>query len=231
MRNYYVLKQQNKQQRRAAISIQTAVRVMIARKKYIKIVERRNEAARYIQRIWKRFRLISMVPKAWRKFKYNKLVSIQKYLRGYVVHKRIFNILYEKKLTSTFSYFEKIKAQLRENAQIKIRYYWFRMKRLRKKKEAEDAKKKTKGKNKRPSLVKKGSAVYKNNLGASSKKLGSMTSPTKTDGSHSPTKKQGSNTSIPPETPPIAKTQSEVVNLPSNKFIKDEEIIQEDVQE
>lgn len=73
LENLLSKKASHKQQRRAAVKIQTAVRGMIARLNYKKIVDRRNEAARYLQRIWKRYRMISMVPKAWRKFKYNKI--------------------------------------------------------------------------------------------------------------------------------------------------------------
>ena len=56
----------------------------LAKVKYNALIKRRNDAARYLQRIWKRYRMISMVPKAWRKFKYDRITRIQKYLRGYI---------------------------------------------------------------------------------------------------------------------------------------------------
>lgn len=55
-----------KQQTQAIIKIQSIVRGILARRKYKIIVTKRNEAASYLQRVWKRYRMITMVPKAWR---------------------------------------------------------------------------------------------------------------------------------------------------------------------
>jgi len=70
--------------------------------------------------------MISMVPKAWRKFKYERLTMIQKYIRGFLAHKKAFRLIHTNKLTSNFDYFDKIRAQLVVNSQIKIRYYWLK---------------------------------------------------------------------------------------------------------
>lgn len=104
-----------------------------------------------------------MVPKAWRIFKYKKLTLIQKFLRGYVVHKRVYTELTGIKLQSAFEYFDKVKAVLKVNSQIKIRYYYFRWKRLMKIKQEEDAKNKAKKKGKKGSMLRKGNASFRNN--------------------------------------------------------------------
>lgn len=135
-----------KKQNKAVLQIQTSVRGFLARLKYRRMRERRNKAAKYIQRIWKRYRMVTMVPKAWRKFKYDRLARIQKFLRGYMVFKRVFNEINDKKLKSNFEFFDRIKHDLHENAQIKIRYHWLKHKKqLAMKKEAE-MNKKNKGK-------------------------------------------------------------------------------------
>lgn len=105
-----------------------------------------------------------MVPKAWRIFKYKKLTTIQKFLRGYFVHKRVFTELNSIKLQSAFEYFDKVKAVLKENSQIKIRYYYFKWKRMMKIKEEEEAKNKSKKKGKKGSMLRKGNASFKNNI-------------------------------------------------------------------
>ncbi|CAI2368480.1 unnamed protein product [Moneuplotes crassus] len=155
-----------RKQQKASLTIQTAFRKFIVLKKYKQFVQRRLDAASYIQRVWKRYRMISMVPKAWKKFKNERICRIQKYMRGYIVHKRTFETLSRIKLTTNFEYFGKIKDQLHENSQIKIRYYWLKWKKNVEKRKK--AKAKAVAKNKRPKLsnkfnsFKKGSVVYKN---------------------------------------------------------------------
>jgi hypothetical protein len=131
-----------KRLKKAVVRIQTAVRKFFARVKYRRVTERREKAARYLQRIWKRYRMVTMVPKAWRKFKYDRLTRIQKYLRGYLDYKRVFTEKNNKKLKSNFDYFDRIRKDLYENAQIKIRYHWLKHKKqLALKREAESKKK------------------------------------------------------------------------------------------
>jgi hypothetical protein len=105
-----------------------------------------------------------MIPKAWRKFKYDKITIIQKYIRGFIVYKRVFTELNNTKLQSAFDYFDKVKAVLKVNSQIKIRYCYFRWKRLMKVKEEEEAKNKTMKKGRKGSNMRKGNASYKSNL-------------------------------------------------------------------
>lgn len=65
--------------------------------------------------------MITMVPRAWRAKKYYWMCLIQKYIRGYVVYKRVFKELNSSKLKDAFDYFDDIKNSLLEDAQIKIR--------------------------------------------------------------------------------------------------------------
>lgn len=65
--------------------------------------------------------MITMVPKAWRAKKYTWMCLLQKYIRGYLVYKRIFRELNSTKLKVNFDYFDTIKNNLYEDAQIKIR--------------------------------------------------------------------------------------------------------------
>lgn len=110
-----------KKQRAAVLRIQKAVRGFLAKKKYHALLQKRYEAARYIQRIWKRYRMVTMVPKAWRKFKYDRITRVQKFIRGYLVFKRYFTEINDKKLKENFEFFDKIKGNLLLNSQIKIR--------------------------------------------------------------------------------------------------------------
>ena len=87
------------------------------------MLNKRDNAARYLQRVWKRYRLITMVPRAWKAKKYNWMCILQKYIRGYLAHKRVSKELNSLKLKDAFEYFDNIKQDLLEDAQIKIRYY------------------------------------------------------------------------------------------------------------
>lgn len=81
-------------------------------KRFERLKIRREEAAKYIQRVWKRHRMISMIPKAWRRFKNGKILIIQKFLRGYVVRKKVVKNMMKHKLKSNLDYFGKIKDWL-----------------------------------------------------------------------------------------------------------------------
>jgi hypothetical protein len=163
LENILSAKATKKQQKHAVIKIQTSFRRHQAQKRYREFVSKRDNAARYIQRVYKRYRMISMVPKAWRKFKNDRITRIQKFIRGYLAYKSVFSERFNTKLKTNFDYFDKIKYQLQENAQIKIRYYWLRKKRLDQERKEQEAKKKKNGKNnKRGSLVKKNTLINRN---------------------------------------------------------------------
>lgn len=107
---------------------------------------KRDQAARFLQRVWKRFRLLTMVPKAWRAKKKRMMSTLQKCIRGYCVHKRVIKELNTAKLKQTFDFFDSIKNNLLDDAQIKISYRWRRYKKDKKKK------KKTKKKGKKANM-------------------------------------------------------------------------------
>lgn len=116
-----------------------------------------------------------MVPKAWKQFKNKKLAIIQKFLRGYSVHKRVLFKLRTNKLKSNFEFFNRIKEGLLSNSQIKIRYYWFKWRKRAQIKAKELTKKNNrKGKGGKAKYLKKGSIVYKNtsgNMNSTTKKI------------------------------------------------------------
>jgi hypothetical protein len=68
--------------------------------------------------------MISLVPKAWQMIKRNGAKLISKYLKGYLAYTKIKKLNHLKRMHNNFSYFDKIKHQLEEDAQRKIKYYW-----------------------------------------------------------------------------------------------------------
>lgn len=131
-----------KEQRRAIIKIQTFVRAALARKRFKAIVAKRNAAASYLQRVWKRYRMITMVPKAWRAKKFKWISTLQKYIRGFLAFKKVQRELNSLKLREAFDYFDTIKNDLLVDAQIKIRYGWLQKKRRDKNRKKKKKKKK-----------------------------------------------------------------------------------------
>ena len=69
LENVLSTKVTKRQQKRAVIILQKYYRRYIIRKKYLNYLSQRDKAVRYIQRVWRRYRMVSMLPKAWRKFK------------------------------------------------------------------------------------------------------------------------------------------------------------------
>lgn len=88
------------------------------------IAQERESAARHLQRAWKRYRSVSLVPKAWELSKFHNLAKIQKYLRGYIVFHRVKRMRQKEKFDSNIQYFEAIKNNLMVQAQRVIRFYW-----------------------------------------------------------------------------------------------------------
>lgn len=99
-----------------------------------------------MQRVWKKFKLLTVIPKAWRAKKKRMMSTLQKRIRGYLVHKRVMKELNSTKLKQTFDFFDSIKNNLLDDAQIKISYRWRRYKKDKKKK------KKTKKKGKKTTM-------------------------------------------------------------------------------
>ncbi|CAI2366125.1 unnamed protein product [Moneuplotes crassus] len=153
-------------QSKAALTIQTAFRKYIALKRFKMYIKRRLDAVMYIQRVWKRYRMISMIPKAWRKFKNKRILRIQKFMKGYIVHKRTFETLSKLKLTQNFEYFGQIRHKLYVNSQIKIRYYYLKWKKRIAMKKRASIRSATKNKKLKMThkfnSFRKGAVVYKN---------------------------------------------------------------------
>lgn len=97
----------------------------------------RNSASIKLQNAWKKYRMLSMVPKAIKQSRNRKLTLIQKYLRGHFafnkVSRELGNNLFAfqsliiwivKMKLSQLDMFDKLKQKLYEDSQIKIRYCW-----------------------------------------------------------------------------------------------------------
>lgn len=77
LHEYFIQKQRSKLMNKSAKKIQTAYRRFIARKKYLEHLELINSSATRLQNCWRAYRRRSLLPKAWKKFKYNRITRIQ----------------------------------------------------------------------------------------------------------------------------------------------------------
>ena len=128
------------------------------------------------------------------------------------------------KLSSMCNYFEKLKHDLKESAQIKIKYYWLRFKKRAHLKKAGTNKINTKGKGKhKQPHVKKGSAVYKQPPGLIAKKSFDLL-----DESHEKTEKKESAQTLKSEDLELLKVDS---NLATKKYSKFRPIDEDSVEE
>ena len=148
----------NQKQVTAAMRIQTWWRMHKLFSWFNLIRKIRAEAACKVQKAWKNFRLLRIVPKMMSNERQGAAVTIQKHLRGYLVLKEYSTQLSDIKMNSLVNYFDKMKIEMHTDMQIKIAYY------VRKhlKKLAKEKKKTTKGKKKGKGKG-KGSAVPSNN--------------------------------------------------------------------
>ena len=116
-------KANQKRQKQAIVKIQTAVRKFLCILRYKRIIDKRNSSATCLQQAWKRYRMLSLFPKAIKQIKNIRLGIIQKYIRGYLAYNKVQKELVKMKLKQ-LEFFDKIKQKLYEDSQIKIRYYW-----------------------------------------------------------------------------------------------------------
>lgn len=114
----------HKRKYKAAVMIQKYARRFLLRNKYLKLIEKRNKAAAYLQNAWKSYRIVSIMPKFLKKSKFIKLTLIQKYLRGYLTYHKYQKAILNKRLSENGKFFDEIKLNLQNESQRKIRHFW-----------------------------------------------------------------------------------------------------------
>ncbi|CAI2385091.1 unnamed protein product [Moneuplotes crassus] len=114
---------------RAAILIQKIIRGYIFRVNYKKTLIKREKAVIKIQNSWKRYRMLTMIPKVIKERKKRAFVIIQKYMKGYRDYTRYKYELKHFSLVNNFKFFNKIRQKLYVNSHIVISYWWRRYKR------------------------------------------------------------------------------------------------------
>ena len=80
------------------------------------MIKNRDDAARKIQHLWKRYRLFSMIPKALKARKNMAASLIQRYVKGYIGWRGINRIIREKRLKANFEYFSVLREKLVEDS-------------------------------------------------------------------------------------------------------------------
>ena len=128
-----------KREHDAAVCIQKHARRLVQTKRYRELVARRDRASRRIQRAWKRFKQLCLIPRALAARKNKAALLIQRYARGYVEWRGVNRVIREKRMRQTLEYFGSLRDKVVEDCQIFIRYQWKRYK-VRKKKRIEEEK-------------------------------------------------------------------------------------------
>ena len=101
----------------------------------------RADAARRIQRQWKVHRMRRFRDSIINHKKSKATTNVQKFLKGYKVAKKYEEVYIHLRLTKNLEYFEDVKKQRTDDAQITIRYFYTRWKREKlRKKAAQNAK-------------------------------------------------------------------------------------------
>ncbi|CDW79419.1 UNKNOWN [Stylonychia lemnae] len=107
-----------------AIKIQSYYRMRLCRQQFVKYLEMRNKAANRLQQFWKRYHMWQLIPQALLHRKTQAAIRVQKYLKSFIAHKKIFQQLTQFKFDTCFSYFSELRVKIVENAQILIAYHW-----------------------------------------------------------------------------------------------------------
>jgi hypothetical protein len=97
----------------------------------------RHAAARKIQKNWKLFNFIRMVPNMRKRKSLAGAKIIQKYMRGYLASKHTLKQLADTKLDVCYDYFNEIKKWRELSAQIYLAYFMRRYIRIKRRQEAE----------------------------------------------------------------------------------------------
>ena len=112
----------------AALLIQRQWKRYFARQLVVKREQRKGQAARRIQEAWREYRDGVLRPREDRKRRMKASLLLQRYLRGYMVHKKVARSLSEIKLKSCFDYFSTVRQRLLENSKVLIWYHWKKFK-------------------------------------------------------------------------------------------------------
>jgi len=144
----------------AVLRIQRFYKRHKIRKSLWTIFIRKHNAAKMIQKNYKATKWVRLLNKLFRENKWRRVTNIQKYCRGYVARKKIFDLMKYTYLTLNFEYMDKIKEKLLSDFQVLMRYVWKKKKKRldekkRKKLEKEEAEKNKKFGRRRPTVVKK----------------------------------------------------------------------------
>lgn len=105
----------------------------IHRKYFLMVTVRRAKAAVKIQRFWKQYLKYQRFPKVLQMLKNNSATLVQKFMRGFIVKKRLFKQMSALKIQNCFDFFEQMRSHLYENSQRVIRYHWLKYKKNKKK--------------------------------------------------------------------------------------------------
>lgn len=88
----------------------------IAKNWYDSVVALRNKAAIKIQEGYKAYRRFKILPKLLMRRKINAIITVQKFMKGKLVHQKYRDILNFEKMKNTIEFFEKMKAKVQDAA-------------------------------------------------------------------------------------------------------------------
>ncbi|CDW74267.1 UNKNOWN [Stylonychia lemnae] len=108
----------------AAMKIQCWFRMFLNRRKFRRLVKDRVISALCIQKMWKRYRLFTIIPNAMSINKVKSSSKVQKYLRGYLARRYVAELKQREKLKKNFQYFDNVRMNLETQLAIKILRRW-----------------------------------------------------------------------------------------------------------
>ena len=132
----------------AAIKIQRLFRSKLDIIRYEFSMKESNDAARKIQRAWRRLDFVAAVFRLIQKRKDSSYTIIQKYMRGYLARKMTIQYFKDVKINGNLQPMVDLRNKLRADAAVFIRYQWkkYKARKAKKKKKAAGKGKKKKGK-------------------------------------------------------------------------------------
>jgi len=102
--------------------------MIIKRIWWIKTRELRTKAASMIQKNFRLFRRWNVIPKLMRSRKNNSAEIIQKYLKGYIVSRRLYHQIQQNKIDQNYNFFSDLRHRLEQSAAKTIKLYYIRYK-------------------------------------------------------------------------------------------------------
>ena len=94
------------------------------RKLFLVLIQLRRDSAVMIQRCYRRFRMVSLIPRALRFRKNMAAITIQKYLKGFLTFHSWRLEVDKQKIKDTISYFDILRTKLLAKTQIVIKKNW-----------------------------------------------------------------------------------------------------------